>query len=566
MNNALEAWKNQVLDELHERDGPVLLKSKKMVNLSATEQDVQAVLDRIRADSGLNLQEYATGYIAWDDMPMECDVTDAVDMGGDGCDWYWENSNQCGYFDTETFNAASMCCACMTIPEWPPVAPPTVCDNNPNGFTDSVGDGCDWYDNNSGSCGYYDTADFKANEMCCSCGGGLLPDPEWRIDLDYAAADATGAALDAEYRDLTDRMMKVLGDWQHDRKVVDEYWWDKKFLPLLGEKEKLDEKTLRSIVSWIADGTKVKGKPIAEVFPEIKEWMLDNYDPSGETIVECFKMDQMPMLLQDTEWEGADWFDFYDCMKENAHHCDTDACIEDAANNTCWGYDTWNQDFAECFLSLGSDCEGLGVFAANQYLDGKLDPARANYDYTIPFHDTVDYYVVVYDVQAWGVQNLQAEPAPKNITLGFNFDEAEVTYFLQKEQTVWRALGADYEATWNDYMGEMMPLLQQMDEINQKYDRKFKELDEKAVVQFQSTTSDIVEWLDENFWYTEEPSWISLSAKVEKKSTNNTDYMWYAGIAGTTLALMLCASMLSSKKEEKAVKYDQVAEALVSQQ
>ena len=93
MNNALEAWKNQVLDELHERDGPVLLKSKKMVNLSATEQDVQAVLDRIRADSGLNLQEYATGYIAWDDMPMECDVTDAVDMGGDGCDWYWENSN-----------------------------------------------------------------------------------------------------------------------------------------------------------------------------------------------------------------------------------------------------------------------------------------------------------------------------------------------------------------------------------------------------------------------------------------------------------------------------------------
>merc|ERR1712038_1966107 len=137
--------------------------------------------------------------------------------------------------------------------------------------------------------------------------------------------------------------------------------------------------------------------------------------------------DQMPMLLQDTEWEGADWFDFYDCMKENAHHCDTDACIEDAANNTCWG------------------------------------------------HDTVDYYVVVYEVQEWGVQNLQAEPAPKNITLGFNFDEAEVTYFLQKEQTVWRALGADYEATWNSYMGEMMPLLQQMDEINQKYDRKFKE-------------------------------------------------------------------------------------------
>ena len=157
MNNALEAWKNQVLDELHQRDGPVLLKSKKMVNLSATEQDVQDVLNRIQAASGegLNLQEYATGYIPMEDMPMECDVTDATDMGGDGCDWYWANSSQCGYFDTETFNAASMCCACIPAPP-----EPVVCENNTQGFTDSVGDGCDWYANNTGSCGYYDTTDF----------------------------------------------------------------------------------------------------------------------------------------------------------------------------------------------------------------------------------------------------------------------------------------------------------------------------------------------------------------------------------------------------------------------
>jgi hypothetical protein len=198
-------------------------------------------------------------------------------------------------------------------------------------------------------------------------------------------------------------MMRVLQDWQHDRKVVDEYWWDKKFLPLLGEKEKLDEKTLRSIVSWIADGTQVKGKPIAEVFPEIKEWMLENYNPDGETIVEAFRMDQAPMLLQDTEWEGADWFTYYDCLKENAHHCDTDECIVDAANNICWGYDTWNQDFSKCFLSLGTDCEGLGVFAANQYLNGNLDPSRAGYSYEIPFHDTVDYVVVYYEVEEWGM-------------------------------------------------------------------------------------------------------------------------------------------------------------------
>lgn len=32
---------------------------------------------------------------------------------------------------------------------------------------------CDWYDGlNSVYCGNYDTEYFKANEMCCSCGGG----------------------------------------------------------------------------------------------------------------------------------------------------------------------------------------------------------------------------------------------------------------------------------------------------------------------------------------------------------------------------------------------------------
>ena len=88
-------------------------------------------------------------------MSMACDITDAVDMGGDSCEWYYNNESQCGYFDTETFNAASMCCACIPAPP-----EPVVCENNTQGFTDSVGDGCDWYANNTGSCGYYDTTDF----------------------------------------------------------------------------------------------------------------------------------------------------------------------------------------------------------------------------------------------------------------------------------------------------------------------------------------------------------------------------------------------------------------------
>ena len=41
------------------------------------------------------------------------------------------------------------------------------------GWTDSYGDGCDWYYGNEAWCGYYDDADFWANYDCCACGGGM---------------------------------------------------------------------------------------------------------------------------------------------------------------------------------------------------------------------------------------------------------------------------------------------------------------------------------------------------------------------------------------------------------
>jgi len=108
-----------------------------------------------------------------------------------------------------------------------------------------------------------------------------------------------------------------------------------------------------------------------------------------------------------------------------------------------------------------------------------------------------------------------------------------------------------------------MPLYQQIDTINQKYDEKFRTLDADAEVQVKSTFSDVEEWFKLNF-DVEEEYVVSLASRVEKQ-TNNTDYAWYAGVAGTTLAVMLCASFYCSKKEEKAQKFDQVAEALVTQ-
>ena len=40
------------------------------------------------------------------------------------------------------------------------------------GWTDSYGDGCDWYYGNEASCGLYDDDDFWAFWDCCACGGG----------------------------------------------------------------------------------------------------------------------------------------------------------------------------------------------------------------------------------------------------------------------------------------------------------------------------------------------------------------------------------------------------------
>jgi hypothetical protein len=83
---------------------------------------------------------------------------------------------------------------------------------------------------------------------------------------------------------------------------------------------------MRTLVTWIADGTQIKGKPLVEVFPEVEEWMLSNFDPEGTTCIEKFNMEMMPVVLQ--EWEGADWFDFYQCAKDGVYACPDASCID----------------------------------------------------------------------------------------------------------------------------------------------------------------------------------------------------------------------------------------------
>ena len=50
--------------------------------------------------------------------------------------------------------------------------------------------------------------------------------------------------------------------------------------PHLQAGSKLDEKALRKVATFIAQGTQVKGRPLLEVFPEAEELMMSRYDPS----------------------------------------------------------------------------------------------------------------------------------------------------------------------------------------------------------------------------------------------------------------------------------------------
>jgi hypothetical protein len=51
-----------------------------------------------------------------------------------------------------------------------------------------TGDDCSWYDEYPSGCGYWDTADFEAEDMCCSCAGGTGGDLHkdlWDCDDDW---------------------------------------------------------------------------------------------------------------------------------------------------------------------------------------------------------------------------------------------------------------------------------------------------------------------------------------------------------------------------------------------
>lgn len=139
--------------------------------------------ERCCACSG-GIQAVHLHQICWDTNNGAGDVTN------DGCDWYERNPGYCGNYDTESFKAQEMCCTCGG-------GSSGSCYDTNNGFGDTAGDKCEWYNAHPDSCGNYDTADFNAGEMCCICGGGSNPNGDWTLSL--SAKFARGESRQTSY-------------------------------------------------------------------------------------------------------------------------------------------------------------------------------------------------------------------------------------------------------------------------------------------------------------------------------------------------------------------------------
>ena len=69
-------------------------------------------------------------------------------------------------------------------------------DANGDAILNSYNWDCGWYDGSD--CGWYDTDMFVANDMCCICGGGAVPNEEDGDETDDDGQDLENIQIDAD--------------------------------------------------------------------------------------------------------------------------------------------------------------------------------------------------------------------------------------------------------------------------------------------------------------------------------------------------------------------------------
>ena len=105
----------------------------------------------------------------------------------------------------------------------------------------------------------------------------------------------------------------------------------------------------------------------------------------------------------------------------------------------------------------------------------------------------------------------------------------------------------------------MMPIWESMGELNERYERKFREIDETLQIQMEDTFSDAQHWWEDSFT-------VSLAAKLSNNK-GEADYGMYAAVGAITLVGMFVAGLVykkSRKSTENTMTNASVSEALVN--
>jgi hypothetical protein len=123
------------------------------------------------------------------------------DSAGDDCTWYEDYTDFCGFYDTESFSANSMCCVCQYFAGSVDLGDIyRDCEDTAGDARDSYNDGCEWYNEFPEGCGYYNDDDFDAVAMCCAC-ADFEEAVYYTYEEDFEGAEYVDDDLIADYED-----------------------------------------------------------------------------------------------------------------------------------------------------------------------------------------------------------------------------------------------------------------------------------------------------------------------------------------------------------------------------
>ena len=331
--------------------------------------------------------------------------------------------------------------------------------------------------------------------------------PEWNITLDKDVAEAGAEEILNDYEEWTAISDHITHDWMTDRKLIDDYYWRYEMEPHLQKGAKLDEKTLRSIVTYIADSTTIRGRPLRQVQPGIEAWMIDNYDPEGPSLYEKFGFMNLPEKYA-YDYETGTW----------GYNYGNEQNYDDYYYNPETGYDKYEDSY--------------------------------KYDHKSWDEELIDSVEYVADDVGHVIEDLLSSPPS---TYSFNFDTDMINAWLDKE-------GRNYETISRMYTQEYEDLQRAVEDLLREHEENIRTIDNHLEEQIESTSHDIEEWLGDNF--SMEP--LNLSAKVqgESKDASTGDIMMYAACAIATMCLIFM-NLRNIGKRNDAIPQVDVFERLI---